>query len=217
MAQESKDEETEGVKAPAEFKAGAKWKPFFNTNLGMDRVPFSYVIRENVAPGSPNDPYPNEHARLIAITPHVGLEFETDNGKVYGYLKAWTLNGPAWTWIRSFNSARDGRAAWLALITHYKGDAQKDRVKDAAYAAIAQAKYFRDRKKLSFETYVTIHQEAYEDLEQYGQQIPADKRVRDLLQGIKDPKANAAKETVLATATLRNEFSAAVSHLATSL
>jgi len=53
MAQESKDEETEGVKAPAEFKAGAKWKPFnegciafFNPNLGMDRVPFSYAIRE---------------------------------------------------------------------------------------------------------------------------------------------------------------------------
>jgi len=207
MAQESKDEETEGVKAPAEFKAGAKWKPFkegciafFNTNLGMDRVPFSYVIRENTVPGNPNDPYPNEHARLIAITPHVGLEFETDNGRVYDYLKAWTLNGPAWTWIQSFNSARNGRAAWLALITHYEGDAQKDRVKDAAYTAIAQAKYFGDRKKFSFETYVTVHQEAFEDLEQYGQHIPADKRVRDLLQGIKDPKANAAKETVLATA-----------------
>jgi len=41
--------------------------------------------------------------------------------------------------------------------------------------------------------------------------------VRDLLQGIKDPKANAAKETVLANAALRNDFSAAVSHLATSL
>lgn len=41
--------------------------------------------------------------------------------------------------------------------------------------------------------------------------------MRDLLQGIKDPKANAAKETVLANAALRNDFSAAVSHLATSL
>jgi uncharacterized phage-associated protein len=116
-----------------------------------------------------------------------------------------------------FNSTRDGHAAWLALIEHYEGDAQRDRVKDAAYTAISQARYFGDRKKFSFETYVTIHQEAFEDLEQYGQQIPADKRVRDLLQGIKDPKANAAKETVLANATLRNDFLAAVSHLATSL
>jgi hypothetical protein len=38
-------------------------------------------------------------------------------------------------------------------------------VKDAAYAAINQARYFGDKKQFSFETYVTIHQEAYEDLE----------------------------------------------------
>ncbi len=61
MAQGNKDEETEGVKAPPEFKAGSKWKPFkegcitfFNTNLGMDRVPFSYIIHDNAAPGDPN-------------------------------------------------------------------------------------------------------------------------------------------------------------------
>ncbi|MFN9978827.1 MAG: hypothetical protein ACK53Y_02875, partial [bacterium] len=90
MAQESKDEETEGVKAPPEFKAGLKWKPFkegciafFNTNLGMDRVTFSYIIRDDAAPGNPNMVYPNEHARLINITPHAGLEFENDNGRVY--------------------------------------------------------------------------------------------------------------------------------------
>ncbi len=93
MAQESKDNETEGVKAPAEFKAGSKWKPFkegciafFNTNLGMDRVPFSYIIREDAAPGDPNIVYPNEHSRLISITPHAGLEYENDNGRVFDYL-----------------------------------------------------------------------------------------------------------------------------------
>jgi hypothetical protein len=47
--------------------------------------------------------------------------------------------------------------------------------------------------------------------------VSADKRVRDLLQGIKDPKANAAKETILANNHLRNDFTAAVTHLATSL
>ena len=47
----------------------------------------------------------------------------------------------------------------------FVGDAERDRVKDAAYAAINQASYFGDKKQFSFETYVTIHQEAYEDLE----------------------------------------------------
>jgi hypothetical protein len=81
MTQEDKDEETEGVKAPSEFKTGQKWKPlkegciaFFNTNLGMDRVPFSYIICPDAQPGDPAAVYPNEHARLIAIAPHQGLE-----------------------------------------------------------------------------------------------------------------------------------------------
>jgi hypothetical protein len=127
------------------------------------------------------------------------------------------LNGPAWTWIRSFNSTRNGQAAWLALLDHYEGDAQRDRVKDVAYAAISQACYFGDRKSFSFETYVTIHQDAYGDLEQYGQVVSPDKHLRDLLQGIKDPKANAAKETILANNHMRNDFSVAVTHLTTSL
>jgi hypothetical protein len=102
MTQESKDEDNKGVKAPAEFKNGSKWKPFkegciafFNTNLGIDRVPFSYVIRPNEVPGDPNEPFPNEHSRLTTITPHTGIKFKNDNGRVFDYLKWWTLNGPA--------------------------------------------------------------------------------------------------------------------------
>jgi hypothetical protein len=104
MAQEDKDDETEGVKAPPEFKTGNKWKPFkegciafLNTNLGTDRVPLSYIIRPDANPGDPLAAYPNEHTRLIAVTPHTGLEFDTDNGRVFDHLKSWTLNGPAWT------------------------------------------------------------------------------------------------------------------------
>ena len=95
--------------------------------------------------------FTDEHQRLIAVTPHKGLEFQTDNGKVFDYLKSWTLYGPAWTWIRSYGRARNGRAVWLALLAHYEGDAQKDRMKDAAYAAIAAARYFGERKRFSFD------------------------------------------------------------------
>ena len=49
---------------------------------------------------------------------------------------------------------------------HFEGDAQRDRVKDNAYASLAAAKYYGERKKFTFETYVTIHQDAYADLEQ---------------------------------------------------
>jgi hypothetical protein len=111
--------------------------------------------------------------------------------------------------MRAWNATQNGREAWLALIAHFEGDAQRDRVKDHAYASIASA----------FEAYVTIHQDAYSDLVQYGETISEEKRVRDLLQGIKDNAAatNAAKGTILATPTLRNNFANAVAHLSTTL
>ncbi len=100
---------------------------------------------------------------------------------------------------------------------HFEGDAQRDRVKDAAYSSIATALYHGEKKKFSFETYVSIHQEAYEDLEQYGEHISEEKRVRDLLQGLKDPSINAAKEAILSNPNLRSNFTSAITHLATSL
>jgi len=62
------------------------------------------------------------------------------------------------------------------LIGHFEGDAQCDRVKDNPYASIAAAKYYGEHKKFTFETYVTIHQDAYSDLEQYGEVISEEKR-----------------------------------------
>jgi len=223
MAFEDQEDETTAVKAPSEFTAGTKWKAFkegaiafFNSQKGRGQIPLAYVIREQDVP-DPNAVYINEHQRIIAITPLQGIEYGEDNGKVFDHLKSWTLKGPAWTWMRQYNSLRDGRRAWLALVAHFEGDAQRDRVKDQAYSSIAATKYHGEKKRFSFETYVTIHQEAYEDLEQYGEHVSEEKRVRDLLQGIKDPSINAAKEAILANANLRSNFTSAVTHLATSL
>jgi len=224
MVLEDKDEEIV-VKAPGEYKRDTKWKAFkegaiayFNGIKGNHNIPLAYVIREDENP-QVNMVFQSEHHRMIAITPLVGAAFEDDNGKVFDLLKSWTINGPAWTWMRAYNATRNGRQAWLALLNHFEGDAQRDRVKDAAYASIAAARYYGEKKKFTFETYVTIHQDAYADLEQYGEIISEEKRVRDLLANIKDnsPAANAAKGTVLATPNLRTNFSNAVAHLATTL
>lgn len=164
----STQEENLVVKPPGEFKKDTKWKNFkegaiayLNAVRGKHDIPLAYVIREQDIP-VPNQVYQSEHHRLISITPLQGIEFEDDNGRVFDLLKSWTINGHAWTWMRAFNSTRNGRSAWLALINHFEGDAQRDRVKDQAYASIVAAKYYGERKKFSFETYVTIHQEAYD-------------------------------------------------------
>jgi hypothetical protein len=224
MTLDDKDEDT-AVKSLGEFKKDTKWKSFkegmiayLNALKGKHNIPLAYVIRDDAAP-QVNVPYQSEHHRLIGIAPLNGTEYEEDNGRVFDILKSLLINGLAWTWMQAYNSTRNGRQAWLALLTHFEGDAQRDRVKDQTYAAIAAAKYYGDKKRFSFETYVTIHQDSYADLEQYGEIVSEEKRVRDLLTGIKDnsPATNAAKGTILATPNLRTSFSNAVAHLATTL
>jgi len=78
-------------------------------------------------------------------------------------------------------------------VAHFEGDAQRDHIKDHAYASIAITKYHGEKKRFSFKTYVTIHQEAFENLEQYEEHVSEEKCMRDLLQGIKDPSTNTAK------------------------
>jgi hypothetical protein len=220
----SKEDDT-GIKAPGEFKKETKWKTFkegliayLNALKGKHNIPLAYIIRENKNPQA-NQAYQTEHHSLIAITPLIGVEYDEDNGRVFDILKSLLVNGPAWTWMRAYNNTRIGRQAWISLVTHFEGNAQSDRVKDMAYASIAAARYHGERKRFSFETYVTIHQDAYANLEQYGKHVSEEKRVKDLLMGIKDnsPAANAAKGTILATPALRTSFANAVAHLATTL
>jgi predicted metallo-beta-lactamase superfamily hydrolase len=213
------------VKPPGKYKKDTKWKNFkegaiayLNALKGKYDIPLAYVIREDEQP-VPDQIFQSEHHRLIAVTPLQGIEFKEDNGRIFNLLKSWTINGHAWTWMRSFNSTRNSRQAWLALVGHFKGDAQRDKVKDHAYATIAAAKYYGEKKSFTFETYVTIRQEAYTDLVQYGKVISEEKRVRDLLSNIRDNSAatNVAKGTILEMPTLRNNFSNAVAHLSTTL
>jgi hypothetical protein len=119
---DKQEEDTSQVKPPSKFKANTKLKQFkegtiayFNSLHTKSQIPLAYVIRENEVPG-PNDIYESEYQRLIAVTPLHGIEYSEDNSKVFDYLKSWTLSGPAWTWMRNYNSTRNGCDAWLALV-----------------------------------------------------------------------------------------------------
>ena len=126
----STQEEEMVVKPSAGFKKDTKWKSFkegtiayLNGIKGKYNIPLAYIIRENEVP-VPNQAYQSEHHHLIEVTPLVGIESEEDNGHVFDLLKSWTINGPAWTWMRAYNSIQDGRRAWLASVNHFEGDAR---------------------------------------------------------------------------------------------
>jgi len=120
------------VKEPVEFKGNVKWKrwkegviSYFNSVLTKDFIPLSYIITENEVP-EPGAEYNNEHQHLVAIALLQGKEFKHDNGVIVDFLKSWTINGPAYPWMKQFSTTRNGRAAWLAIIAYYEGSAARD-------------------------------------------------------------------------------------------
>jgi hypothetical protein len=151
MALETQEEDLV-VKPLGEFRKNTKWKNFeegavayLNAVKGKYNFLLAYVIREDAVP-SPNMMYQSEHHWLIALTPWQEIEYEEDNGQVFDLLKSWTINGLALTCMCAYDNTRSGRQAWLALVQHFEGDAQKDRVKDQAYTSTVSAKYYGEKK-----------------------------------------------------------------------
>ncbi len=51
--------------------------------------------------------YPTIHDQLVGSAILHGDEFNTNNGVLYDLLQSLTLNGPAWSWINTYQTNRD--------------------------------------------------------------------------------------------------------------
>ena len=154
--------------------------------------------------------YETEHEQLTKTVPLYGPDFIIDNGNVYDILKGLILAAPAWPWMQEHDKKRDGHKAWKSFSVI-------NRNKEAAYASITCSEYIGDRRALTFETYVNLHQQAHLDLERYGEAIPESKKERDLLAGIKDGNVLVTKLTVQASTRFLNDFTQATNFLAMAL
>jgi hypothetical protein len=130
-----------------------------------------------------------------------GPEFNVNNGTVYDFLQSLTLNGPAWSWINTYQRSRNGRAAWNALVAYYEGDAMRTRSKQECYQMITSANYQGPHCNYDFNR----------------EPIPENKKVRDFLSGISDPLCTSIKLSVLSSNTLTNNFLDAANYIVGAL
>ena len=189
-ANDIKESEKPTIAAPPTFKKDTKrrvWKEQFQnyigSKVGQCKAHLTFVIRPLDNPGNLAD-YSYDHDQMVFLTPHVGAGYTRDNGVVYDKLKALLINSPAFTWIRSHDRTRNGRAAWKALLAHYKGTTEQSKIKEAAYATIRNSTYPGERRGWTFENYYHAHQEAHYDLELYGEIVSECRKVTDFLQRI---------------------------------
>ena len=128
-----------------------------------------------------------------------------------------THDGPAWAWVSSYSRHQNGRAAYLALKTHYFGDSFTTRAVTKADAIIENLYWDGRAKNCTLEKFFEQLNKAYTDLEENGEPITAAKKVRRLLQSIRDPRLEAAKNTIVISDAHRENLEASMSHLAQAL
>ncbi|CAJ1959303.1 unnamed protein product [Cylindrotheca closterium] len=113
---------------PQDFTNNVQWEdwcPTFENYLrtipGRDGVPLSYIVRMN------NTGMPTLHKDFLEtyvnMAPHVGEAYVMDNAKVLVLLSKFIVgNTKAEATLQAINIAGNGREAFNALRTHYKGE-----------------------------------------------------------------------------------------------
>jgi len=159
---------------------------------------------------------------MIARCPHFadGLaipfcsDFQSDNVKVWDLISATFKSHAAWTVVRPFQKAKDGRGAYFALYQHYLGASSVDNMSSSAEKNLKNALYKGELKNFNFEKYVRIHMDQHQilnDLKEHGYAgIDERSKVRHLTDGIKNTALDSVKNTILASATLRSDFTGCV-------
>jgi hypothetical protein len=221
--QEATKVSVEIIKTPEAFKKDTKWRPwkesvvtYLHSKKGHASLPLAYIIREFDDP-LPNVPHATTHDQLVASVILRGPEYNANNRIVFDLLQSLTLSGQAWSWINNFEKVRDGQGAWKALLRYYEGDSMQTRSKQECYDAIAKAVYKGNTRTFDFNTYVTIHQQAHQDLMRLLEPVPENKKVRDFLNGITDPQCPNIKLNVIANPIYMNDFSLMINYFATAL
>jgi hypothetical protein len=125
-----------------------------------------------------------------------------------------THGGPGWSWVQGFQRITDGRAAYLALKSHYLGEAYSSRIRAAADNTIDSSYYDGKSRSFTFEKYCEVLKAAFTDIEVSGEEVSETRKVRVLLHGIRDKRLDTAVSQVMATPALRDTFESALNFIA---
>lgn len=209
-----------------------KWVPMFEDALSRtfgSKGPLVYVIRDHAAvPDVADDPLDeNAHygssgsmlEELIKRLPHTGPIFRDDNKTVFMMIAKAVAGTSVESTIKSFSRKKDGRAAFLALISNHAGDTKYRAIVKARNNLLQNIKW--NGRSYPLEQHVSNHRTALDDLREcsahIGNAVPnTPQRVEYILESItsQDSSLQAAMGNIRAdTNGLRSDFEGACSHI----
>lgn len=130
--------------------------------VGAAKVSLAYVVRdtvelpENVPNNAEPDPgfgRPDAVKEMIRRTRHDGDDYETDNLAVWELLWKVMHGGPGWNWIKTHARSRNGRAAYIAMKSHYFGTSYQSKIKSAADSTLDTIFFDGKARNFTFEKY----------------------------------------------------------------
>ena len=150
---------------PNGLKDLSKWRTFWDRLdsylsciHGAAEISLNYVYRPHtvVTDEIRETDYESNSELYYNCTILSGPHFQADNIRVFELLKTLTIDGPGWTFIRTFNQSKNGRAAVLALRLQAEGDAATLTRKECAYNAISATRYSGPMRNFTFSAYVAV-------------------------------------------------------------
>ena len=148
--------------------------------FGVRKCPVSYVIcndpnvpLEATDPLLPGCAFGNSGSvveEIIARIDHVGPLYCSDNALVYSLLDKATRNTIYAPTIKPFARARNGRAAWLAIVSSHAGDDKWDNIRKEKLNFLMNTKW--NGRAYSLEKFTGLHRSSYVMLEEAALHIP---------------------------------------------
>jgi hypothetical protein len=189
---------------------------YLRCKRGESGCPLAYVVQLVVAlPAAVNDPGFSLHsydAEMIQRAPHTGLTYQVDNHAVWDIIHHVTHGGPSWDWVSAFARENDGRGAHRSLSTHYLGVSFQAMICAQADKKLESAFYDGRSRSSTFESYCSLLQHLFTDLEQAGDPLSELRKIRFFLKGIWDPRLQSCKDIIVGTPALWVTFDSAVTY-----
>lgn len=188
--------------------------------LGAYGAPLSYLVRDIVDPDDPDnatDPgygVPDAMSELIRRTRHDGDQYEEDNMSLWTIVRQITHGGPAWNWVKPYASTKDGRASYFALKTHYMGKSFQKRNVAHAERILSTVFYDGKSRNFTFEMFCEKLNLAFLDLEEAGELVTEERKVRILLENTRAPELAMSVERIQGDGILEETFEKAMNYLA---
>lgn len=200
------------------------WPEHLALYNGQNGRPLSYILRDDaVVPPEADDPafgtansvYGSLRDEIAARADHGTPQFQVDNAKVFELLNdAIGSYKHVKTWIKAFTRGRNGRGAWIAFKSHYRGSNEVEAIEAAAEKALETGHYTGEKARYNFETHVSKHLKAHLDIEKAtGTAMPENTKVRKLLASLRCSTMNVPISTIRAQENLRANFDESINFL----